>query len=176
LSRVVIPRISSLGSRAALTEREFVVSKSVKHAVVVSFVAAIGMAAALPAVPYVIGHDFEPTVLLGWILVPGTAAIGVSNVFAATIVGSGRPGYLWRVTAVVTPLTLALYFILIPTFRATGAAVASTISYSATLVLCWFFFRRVSGISDVRTILPGRAEVADYVALIGRARVRVRPE
>ena len=174
IGMVVFPRVSSLAQAEATEDRDLVVSKSVKHAILVSIGGAIAMAGALLAVPLVFGSDFRPAVFLGWILIPGTAALGLSSVLAATIVGSGRPGYLLRAAALVTPVTLVLYFLLISQFEATGAAVASTASYMMTLVLVWRYFRRVTGIQGVRTLLPGLAELADYRELLDAARARVQ--
>jgi O-antigen/teichoic acid export membrane protein len=171
---VVLPRVSSLAGGDASEDRALVVSKSVKHAILVAVGGAIAMACALLAVPLVFGSDFRPAVLLGWILIPGTAALGLASVLAATIVGSGRPGYLLRAAAIVTPVTLVLYVLLISQFEAVGAAVASTLSYTMTLVLVWQYFRRVTGIHGLRTLLPGLAELADYRELLGAARARVR--
>jgi O-antigen/teichoic acid export membrane protein len=165
LSRVVVPRVSSLDSAGADPERSFVIAKSVRHGVVVSVVGAGLMAVGLLFVPLVFGSSFEPAVALGWILVPGVAAYGLSSVFSATIVGSGHPGYLLRAAVIVTPVTLVLYLALIPPFEATGAAVASTISYCGTLVLVWLYFRRASGVYGVHPLLPGRAEIFDYLHL-----------
>jgi O-antigen/teichoic acid export membrane protein len=174
LSSVVVPRVSSLGSGATATERTFVVTKSVRHGIIVSVAAGAGMAVALLAVPLVFGSDFEPAIRLGWILVPGTAAFGLASVLAATIIGGGRPGYIMRSASIVTPLTIGLYFTLIPTFEASGAAVASTVSYSLTLVFYWFYFRRVSGIRGVRRLLPGRDELDDYRALVSQVQTWAR--
>src|SRR6266508_2685763 len=131
------------------------------------------MAIAVLAVPLVFGSDFEPSVQLGWILIPGTTAYGIAYAFSAVIIGRGHPGYILRATAIVTPLTLVLYLLLIPNFGATGAAVASTLSYTATSALYWLYFRRVSRISKLSALLPGWAEINDYRLLVCRhARLR----
>jgi O-antigen/teichoic acid export membrane protein len=169
IGTVVLPRVSSLAGLDAGDHETLVISKSVKHAVVVSTASAIAMAFVLLAVPAVFGGDFQPAVALGWILVPGTAAYGVAYVLAATIVGKGRPGHVLRAMLIVTPATIALYFALIPPFGATGAATASSISYSASMVAYWLVFRRLCAI-PLRELLPGRAEIDDYRALAARVR------
>jgi O-antigen/teichoic acid export membrane protein len=172
LSRAVVPRVSSLGSASSPYERDELIRKSVRHGILISILTGAAMAVALLAVPIVFGSDFEPSVQLGWILIPGTTAYGMAYGFSSVIVGRGHPGYILRATAIVTPLTVLLYFLLIPKFGATGAAVASTLSYTGTFVLYWLYFRRVSGISKLRALLPGRAEIEDYRLLLGRLQAR----
>jgi len=174
LSRAVVPRISSLGGADSPDERAELTRKSVKHGILISILTGIAMTVALLAVPIVFGSDFEPSVRLGWILIPGTTAYGIAYAFSAVIVGRGHPGHILHATAIVTPLTLLLYLLLIPSFGATGAAVASTLSYTGTFALYWFYFRRVSGISDVSALLPGREEIDDYRMLLGRLPTRPR--
>jgi stage V sporulation protein B len=173
LARVLVPRLSSLSTEDAPAERSFVLVKSVRHGIVISVLSGFGMAVSLLLVPFVFGRAFDASVRLGWILVPGAAAYGLATIFSAILVGSGRPGFVLRAAVIVTPATFVLYFALIPTFGATGAAIASTISYCSTLVVCWLYFRRVAT-SRLRILLPGRDEIADYRALLVLARLRLR--
>ncbi len=174
LSRAVVPRVSSLGAAHSPDERAELIRKTVKHGTLISILTGFAIAVALLAVPLVFGSDFEPSVQLGWILIPGTTAYGIAYAFSAVIIGRGHPGYILRATAIVTPLTLVLYLLLIPNFGATGAAVASTLSYTGTFALYWVYFRRVSGISKLSALLPGRAEIDDYRSLLGRLQFRPR--
>ena len=48
-------------------------------------------------------------------------------------------------TFITTPLTIAMYATMIPWLHATGAALASTLSYLASFVLMCWFYRRVTG-------------------------------
>jgi O-antigen/teichoic acid export membrane protein len=162
LSRLVIPRVSSLHASDSQSDHQPIIVKSIRHGVFISTAAAIAMAAGLLAVPYVFGSGFQDAVTLGWILVPGTAALGLANVLGATITGSGKPQYLLVTAAIVTPLTFALYLALIPTMKATGGALASTASYGLTLCISWLFFRQVSGITRLGPLVPRVDEISDY--------------
>ncbi len=167
---VLFPRIAALSARAGTAAgeetRAFVEAKSLRHVVVIVCVSMVVLAAALVllVVP-VYGPDFRPAIGLGLILLPGVAAIGLSGTLSATIVGRGHPGYTLVITLVTTPLTLALYFLLIPSLDATGAALASTISYVATFVLAAVFYGRATGASVLPRLVPTRSELADYRAL-----------
>lgn len=168
LSRAVVPRVASLGGEHSPGGRAELILKSVKHGILISVLTGALMALGLLAVPAVFGSGFEQSVELGWILIPGTTAYGMAYALSAVIVGSGHPRYILRASAVVTPVTLALYLLLISRFHATGAAVASTLSYAGTLGLYWFYFRRVSDVSSIRALMPGWAELDDYRSLVRR--------
>jgi O-antigen/teichoic acid export membrane protein len=170
LNDVLFPRVAALSARAGTAAgeetRAFVEAKSLRHVVLIIVCSTLALAAALLllVVP-VYGEDFRPAVDLGLILLPGVAAIGLSGTLTATIVGRGHPGYTLAITLVTMPLTLALYLLLIPAFDATGAALASTISYVATFVLAAFFYRRATGARVLPRLMPTRSELADYRGL-----------
>jgi len=170
LNDVLFPRVAALSARAGTAAgeetRAFVEAKSLRHVVliVVASMLVLAVALVLLVVP-VFGPDFRPAIDLGLILLPGVAALGLSGTLTATIVGRGHPGYTLAITLVTTPITLALYFALIPALDATGAALASTISYVATFVLAAVFYRRATGARLLPRLVPTRSELDDYRAL-----------
>jgi len=170
LNDVLFPRIAALSARAGTASgeeaRALVETKSLRHVVLIVGVSMLVLAAALVllVVP-VYGPDFRPAIGLGLILLPGVAAIGLSGTLTATIVGRGHPGYSLAITLITTPLTLALYLLLIPALDATGAALASTASYLATFLLAAVFYHRATGTSVLPRLVPTRSELADYRAL-----------
>ncbi len=167
LSDVLFPRIAALSARDdGARARAFVEAKSLRHVVLLVTASTLMLAAALEllVVP-VYGAAFRPAIDLGLILLPGVALIGVSGTLSASFVGRGRPGYALAVTIVTTPLTIVLYALLIPPLHASGAALASSISYAATFVLCVVFYRRVTGEPVLARLLPTRSELADYRTL-----------
>ena len=166
LSNVVFPRVAQLDARGDRTQRDLVEAKSLRHASLLAGSGAIALAVVLEllVVP-VFGSDFRPSVGLGLILLPGAVFVGVSTVLTSIIAGHGKPIYPLYVALLVTPLTIALYATLIPLLHASGAALASTVSYATTfLLLCWFF-RRMTGRQALPLLLPTRAEVDDLRAL-----------
>jgi O-antigen/teichoic acid export membrane protein len=159
----------------AATERahlDMVVVKSVRHALLIALAMSVVLVLGLLLVPLVYGSEFEGAVTLGLILVPGICFIAVGSVLSSTIVGKGHPEYSLYNVLLVTPPTLALYAALIPPLGAVGAALASSLSYIATTLIAWFYFRRVTGLG-LRALRPGRAEIADYGLLLGRIRQRL---
>jgi O-antigen/teichoic acid export membrane protein len=176
LGTVVFPRIASLDESMLIGEvtpadSDAAAAKSVRHAVLLTF--PIGMAISvllLVGVPLFYGDKFSDTTLLGFVLLPGVLLLGISRVLSFTIQGRGYPRYVFFVGAVTVPLTLALYFTLIPAFNAWGAATASSISYALTTGLMLFFFRRVTRISVRRAFVPRGEDFTDYVDLARLAR------
>jgi O-antigen/teichoic acid export membrane protein len=167
LSEVLFPRVAALRARAdGDAERAFVETKSLRHTVVVVIVSTVVLAGAivLLIVP-VYGAAFQPAIELGLILLPGAALIGIAGTLSATIVGHGRPGYSLAIALVTTPITIALYALLIPKFDATGAAVGSSLSYTLSFLLAAAFYRRVTGAAVLPRLIPTRSELADYRAL-----------
>lgn len=175
LNDVLFPRIAALtaagqDARATLT---IVETKTLRHSVLVCVVGSAALAIALLAlVVPVYGADFRPAIELGLIMLPGVALLGVSGTLLATFVGRGHPGYSLAITAIVTPVTLLLYALLIPAEHARGAALASSISYAVTFVLAALVYRRATGAAVLPRLLPTRSELADYRALLSTLQAR----
>lgn len=162
LSAVLYPRVARLSVSGDHVKRAMVEAKSLRHVSLIVVLTSIAMAAGLEllVVP-VFGADYRPAINLGLILVPGAAAIGVSTVLAATVVGRGKPMYSLYGALITTPITIAMYGTLIPSFHATGAALASTLSYLLSFVLFCHFYRRVTGLHVLPLLVPTRSEFAD---------------
>lgn len=162
LSAVLYPRVARLSASGDHVKRAMVETKSLRHVSLIVILTSVAMAAGLEllVVP-VFGADYRPAIKLGLILVPGAAAIGVSTVLAATVVGRGKPTYSLYGALITTPITIAMYGTLIPSFHATGAALASTLSYLLSFVLFCHFYRRVTGLHVLPLLVPTRSEFAD---------------
>jgi O-antigen/teichoic acid export membrane protein len=169
VSEVLFPRIAHLSARPgedAEAHRDMVEVKGLRHVTLAVLVmtAVLALALLLLVVP-VYGHDFRPAIALGLILLPGVAANGISGVLAATVVGRGRPKYSLYAVLISTPPTLVLYAVLIPWLDATGAALASTLSYLITFVAIAVLYGRLTGRSLARSLVPTRSEWHDLRAL-----------
>jgi O-antigen/teichoic acid export membrane protein len=169
ISDVLFPRVAALSSAGegdADAHRAFVEAKSLRHVTLIALVAAGVLALALVflVVP-VYGPDFEASTELGLIRLPGVVLIGIGGVLSATIVGRGRPQYMLYSALISTPLTMVLYAVLIPRWDATGAALASSLSFAMNFVLATYFYRRTTGTNPLRMMAPTRSELADYRGL-----------
>lgn len=166
LSEVLFPRVAALaaGDDPALVEQ--VEQKSLRHGVLLSTGVAIVLAGALIllVVP-LYGPEFGASGTLGLILLPGLALLGVGGTLSAAIVGRGRPGISLWIALISTPVTLALYALLIPAWDAKGAATASSVSYAVTFGLSLLAYSRLAGRPALRTLAPTRDEWADYARM-----------
>jgi O-antigen/teichoic acid export membrane protein len=124
-------------------------------------------------VPLIYGSAFDRSVTLGFILIPGVAVAGVAKVASAVSSGRGFPRYALYTTALTVPATVSLYLLLIPAFHATGAAVASSISYTLTTVLTVYYFERATSIKLRAALIPARSDLVDYLDALRSARARL---
>ncbi|MCM3926339.1 oligosaccharide flippase family protein, partial [Frankia sp. AiPs1] len=119
-------------------------------------VAAAAMSALAPVVvPVVLGARYEPSVHLLWLLAPGAALLGCNRVTDDVLRGLDRALTVARCEGVGSALTVVGLAALVPLLGIEGAAIASTVAYTASFLL---LFRAVLRAVDVpaRTV-PARA-------------------
>jgi O-antigen/teichoic acid export membrane protein len=107
-------------------------------------------------------EDFLPSVNALQALLVGIVVLGPGRVLANDIAGRGRPmlnTYVGMPT-LVTNLILNVFWI--PRYGITGAAWASTVSYSLTLVARLFLYCRISGNSWTKVVFPQRGDWTLY--------------
>jgi O-antigen/teichoic acid export membrane protein len=91
-------------------------------------------------IPALFGPDFSSAVTPTRIILLGLPLEGVAGVIIAFLYGVGRPGLTSWAIGLGLVATVALDLILIPPFGATGAAVASAVSYLSTALALIAFF------------------------------------
>ncbi|MBW3609113.1 MAG: oligosaccharide flippase family protein [Actinobacteria bacterium] len=170
LSDVVFPRVAALSAARgdpSFAHRTLVETKSLRHATLVMALAAGALAIALVVlVVPVFGPQFAPATTLGLILLPGVALYGLGQILSAIIVGRGHPIYSLYNALIVTPLTIALYLVLIPSMQAEGAALVKSGSLALSFLIALFFYRRVTGAQTKRLLVPTADELRDLRALV----------
>jgi O-antigen/teichoic acid export membrane protein len=176
LQTVLFPRVASLDESASIgevtqQESDAALVKAIRHGVLLSLPAALLISVLLlVAVPLFYGTKFEETTKLGFVLLPGVLLLGIAKIVSSAIAGRGHPRYTLYGGAISVPLTLALYFALIPPFHAWGAAIASSASYAFTALITLVFFRHLTRIDLRRALVPSADDVADYRGLLRLAR------
>jgi O-antigen/teichoic acid export membrane protein len=139
LSYVLYPRFTKDGPRDAVRRARRLLPKA--FLLTVAVVAPLWLLAGL-LIPAFYGSDFEPAVLPARVILLGLLLEGVGGVITGFLYGVGRPGLNSWAMAVGLVGTVALDLLLIPSFEATGAAVASAVAYlAASVALVWFFRR-----------------------------------
>jgi O-antigen/teichoic acid export membrane protein len=115
------------------------------------------------AVPIVFGSSFVGSRTLLLLLLPGVLLLSPATVLASFIVGVGRPRANLMVSSVAFGVTLIMDLVLIPTWGATGAALASTASYTVSAVLTVWVFLRLSTASLGDVLIPRRGDLRDVI-------------
>jgi O-antigen/teichoic acid export membrane protein len=139
LTYVLYPRFAKAGRlKATQSARRLILRGGL---VTAATVAPLWLAAEF-VIPAVYGSAFRPAVVPAQIILLGLVLNGVGAVITAFLYGVGRPGLNSLAMGAGLVVTVALDFLLIPRFHATGAAVASAVAYSlSSLVLVWFLLR-----------------------------------
>lgn len=119
-------------------------------------------------------EEYLPTVQLFRILLPGIVFLSASRILANDIAGRGKPLLNSYVGAPSVVIQVGLNLAWIPTFGATGAAWATTISYGITLGLRLWLYMRLSRNSLAAVILPQSSDLELYRQLAQLAWSRVR--
>ena len=127
-----------------------------------------------PAISFVFGPAYRSSAAALLALLPGLVLFAATTVLAGYIAGIGRPKLNLYGSAIGLVATVLLDLALIPRWGITGAALASSVSYSATTVFTLVVFARLTDTSirsvvvptkdDVRFALGALAKVRDFAA------------
>jgi O-antigen/teichoic acid export membrane protein len=138
ITYVLYPRFSRGTRDQATTDTR----RMMKSATAFTIVCAVLLALAAPLVlPFLYGARFNAAVGLTQILLIGLSIEGAAGVVSAYLYGIGRPGLNSLAIGAGVVLTVVLDLLLVPRWGATGAAVASTITYLTTTAALVAVFR-----------------------------------
>ena len=144
VASLVFPKISALTRE----EANRLTPITSRFTLTASFLAAILLAVIGPwAITTLYGKAFGAAIYPLWFLLPGIVFFGLVKILYGDLAGRGFPGIGGWVTGTALILTLLFDFTFIPLWQASGAAVASSISYTAAAVLCTYYFAKITGIS-----------------------------
>jgi O-antigen/teichoic acid export membrane protein len=165
---VLAPRVASTGR-----EEGDRITESVCR--VVTWLALIGGAMMAVFTPFVVvlffGAAFAESAWAVWLLLPGIVTFSTARVLSMYLLGRNRLKVDLLASLVGLVITLALDIALIPHLGFRGAAIASSLAYSATMVVDVFWVTRHSTISPAGLFRP-RLEDVRVLALRVRQTVR----
>lgn len=122
------------------------------------------------------GSEFLPAVRPLWILLPGVVSLSICKILCNELASRGRP----LVNAVAAAVSLAvnapLNVLLIPRWGISGAAFASTVSYTVTAAVTLAVFTRISGNSWFDTLVPKPRDFVQLFAIIRSGVSRANPD
>lgn len=120
-------------------------------------------------VPRVFGAAFQPSVTPFLWLVAGGAGYVSMSIFSSALVASDKPGLSSVGPFASLVVGVALDFVLIPSYGATGAAIAATAAFFAGGIAAAGAFANAYDLRW-RLLMPGRADLSDLTAVIRRGR------
>lgn len=147
---VLAPRVSAAGAEESdrITERVARVVGSL------ALGAACVLAVSAPLIVVVFfGAAFEESAWAVWLLLPGIVTLSVGRILSIYLLGRNRLRVDLAASAVGFVLTLVLDFALIPNFGFRGAAVASSIAYTAAMLVDLVWIVRHSTITPRRLFI-----------------------
>lgn len=108
------------------------------------------------------------------ILLVGITVFSVQKVLANYFIGQGRAAWFQRATllSMAVNLGLNLWLVPMPGWGITGAALASTVSYSLSTGIMAVLFARWSGLPLRAVFVPVRGDAGDVLARAARLRAR----
>ena len=119
------------------------VVKLLRITLIVAVVGALGLGlVANFFIPFVYGEAFRPSVGVLRLLLPGIVAFSLFKVLNVDLAGRGRPMISLYAVGPAVLLNVVLNFILVPRYNISGAAIASTISYTVAVITYTFVYAR----------------------------------
>ncbi len=168
IGQVLLPRTASLDSASEVGEvdraqADGAIARVIRHTVVLQVPTGLALGVLLlVGIPLAYGPAFDQSIQLGFLLLPGALILSIAKVVSAVVLGRGLPHYAIYNVLITLPVTLGLYFLLIPPFGASGAAAASSVSYTLTTVVALYFYHRATGASVRAAVVPTVADVREY--------------
>lgn len=148
VATVLLPKVATTDSKASWPYA----SISCRNVVFLSILAALLLLAlGAPLIRLAYGSEFSPSYPALIALLPAMVTLGVARVLSSYITGSGRPILTTYAVTLATVVNLILNLIFIPLWGITGAAAASTVSYSVDAIIVVVYSLRMSNgrLSDI---------------------------
>jgi O-antigen/teichoic acid export membrane protein len=128
----------------------------------------------LIGIPIFYGEKFHRSIDLGLILLPGSLLLGLGMTSIAILLAGGETRRVLRICATVVPATVVAYALAIPPGGETAAAIVSSASYFAFTIVGIVALHAASGTSLREMLIPRRADLMDYRALLAHGIKRIR--
>jgi len=140
------------------------------------FITALAALALLGLSRYIIpifwGSAFLPALKPLWILLPGIVALVIWKVLANEMAGRGKPIINAYAAGVSLAVNVLLNLLLIPRWGISGAAFASSVSYTVTAVIVLTAFLRISKNSWVDTVVVKPQDLRIYTGVLAKINSR----
>lgn len=151
VSTTLFPRISAKDKHSA---NEFTCKVSRGSLAMMLIIGLVIGILSIVLIPVIYGRSFSASITPLHILLPGVVFFGLVKILTSYMHGRGKPQYGSIVTVCSLFLTLTFDFLLIPSMKVQGAALATTIAYASALVITLFLFVGMSGLKLSSFLVP----------------------
>ncbi len=163
-SIILFTKVSSERDERVLKEFTPIVSRSIL--LVTALGSALIFFISRWMVIFLFSEAYLPAVQPLQILLIGTVAVSCSRILGNDIAGRGRPILNTYLNTLTVAVNLGLNILWIPKFGIVGAAWATTISYSITLIGSLLIYCKISGNTIAQTIFIQKSDVILYKNLL----------
>ncbi len=108
-------------------------------------------------IPLAFSNEYSNSVLPLIVLLPGIASLSISKILSADFGAKGLPQYSMYVSGVNFCLNIILNIYFIPRIGIVGAALSSSISYTAAMILQCYFYKRFTN-TPIRELILLKSE------------------
>ncbi|WP_418637613.1 flippase [Winogradskyella sp.] len=168
-----IPAILStiVFARSAVSKNDYQFSIKVAQLLRLSFILVSLLAVILMFVsPLLIvgmyGEDFYESIRVLQVLLPGVIILTIYKVMNMDLAGKGKPWISMKAMIPALIINVVFNFLLIPKYGATGASIASTVSYSIAGFLFLFFYSKETEIPIKEILAYKRTDFDPILNLI----------
>lgn len=157
---VVSPHVASINEDAAVD----LVTRSVRHNVIIAGVSSAGLALVAPLAVFVLyGASFEPMVPALRILLVGVFALSLGSPMSAYFsLRRGKPEVSFSLASLSAGICIALAVALVPRIGLNGAALASTVAYCIAQIGALAYFAQTTRTRMSALLLPRRTDLEAY--------------
>jgi O-antigen/teichoic acid export membrane protein len=153
---VLAPRVASADAATS----EITTGRVSRVVFATSLLGALALAVVAPLLIRILfGSVFSPSVAAVWLLLPGIVTLSVSRVLASYLLGRNRLKVDFFASLAGLAMTLVLDLTLIPRYGFAGAAIASSVAYTTTMLVNMAWVVRNSHLTVRSLLVPTWADM-----------------
>jgi O-antigen/teichoic acid export membrane protein len=153
---VLAPRVASADAATS----EITTGRVSRVVFATSLLGALALAVVAPfLIRILFGSAFSPSVVAVWLLLPGIVTLSVARVLSSYLLGRNRLKVDFFASLAGLAMTLVLDLTLIPRYGFVGAAIASSVAYTTTMLVNMMWVIRNSHLTVRSLLVPTWADV-----------------
>lgn len=169
VAMALLPRLTRMDGEKGAE----VTATACRNILLVASMGALALSALSPiAVHLLFGEAFSGAIRAIFFLMPGVVALSGAKVISSYVFSQGKMAVTSGIAVLALGGTVVFDLLLIPPFGIAGAAAASSIAYSATLIMYLGYYERLSGNRFTECLLLRVSDLRLYMSFLQRARQR----